>query len=308
MLFALITTVHAAPAPDWLVLQARKALREDRFDRARELAEQAYASPGAHDQEAAWLAGLTWQYQGVPQRALPWFDKADEAQPLGPFTDRIALSRSEAQAATGAFKEALATLRKTRRNRHAFVYGERERYALDERMWKLGRVTERGLENTRPRRLRRQTRKLLATIDGMDPNAATWQQAQARTQLAFLWLDFADEQGTATEDAIERRAIFFANARAQLDPTVDLGHDRWSLAQLHRLGTSFERLGDDVVSTHGSFEALPDEDRQKVENVWVKATRYYDLAEEHAGRVRRDAEARLYGDASDHLEAKVDAL
>lgn len=301
LILALATTLAAPPHQVGLeaTRDARRALRSDDFEGARLHAQRALQSPGAHDQEAAWLLGLTYAYTDDPHRALVHFDDALNRQPLGAFVEDVRLSTAEAQADSGDYRAALRTLRRTRRARlrseTPMRLGVVERLELDRAMWRL----EVG-------RLRPTTRRLLAALDAIDHDLATWQQSKARTRLASMWLDFADELGA--HDNLATRALLVTRAREQLDETVELGHDRFILAQLHRLGTSFERLGDDVVTRFGSFADLPADDRQKVENVWVKARSFYDLAKRHAVRVQRTDEAYRYGQDASFVEQKVDQL
>jgi tetratricopeptide (TPR) repeat protein len=287
-----------SPATD-AIRDTRRALRLDDFAAARAHAHRALDLPGAHDQEAAWLLGLTWQYDGQPQRALVHFDLALDLQPFGAFVEDVQLSRAEALAATGAYRPALKTLRRTRRVRkkRGFRTGEAERLAIDRAEWHLHTRNE-----------RRATRRLLAVLDDTDHDLATWQQARARTVLVHRWLDVADVLGATDPASVEGRALLVTRAREQLDETVEHGHDRFILAQLHRLGASFERLGDDLVDAYGTPDDLPTAEREKVENVWVKARSFYDVAARHATRVHWTGAAERYGMAVGFVEAKVDQL
>lgn len=297
----------ASPHPVSSILESRRSLRGDDYAAARRYAELALETPGAHDQEAAWLVGLTYQYDGDPKRALTAFEEALTLQPLGAFTDRIAINIAEVHAELGEHRIARREIRRVQRGRD-FDEDQQARLDLDRAMWRLAAVQPRPGSRLRKRALKRRTLALMDLLETLPDGLASWHQARAHTQLAVGWLDLADELGLADPEVIERRALLLHHARKQLDATVELGHDSYTLAQLHRLGLAFERLGDDVVTVWGRPDDLPSDERQKVENVWVKAHRYYDLAERHAARTARFEEARLYSDAADHVERKVDRL
>ncbi|MCB9671606.1 MAG: hypothetical protein H6736_14945 [Alphaproteobacteria bacterium] len=309
MLFVILPALagSSTPSPAYAILEARRALRGDDLLTARRLAEGALEVPGAHDQEAAWLVGLTWQYEGEPQAALRSFEAALSLQPEGAFTHRIALSRAEATADAGDPRAALKLLRRERRTRD-LDEEQAARFDLDRAMWRLTLLSPADRDaRTHGRRLRRETQALVERLDRTPDSVATWHQARAHTQLASLWLDVADELGVG-EPTLERRALLVTRAREQLDATVALGQHRFALEQLHRLGMSFERLGDDVVTQYGMPASLTPEARERVENVWVRAHRYYDLAERHAARTARVAEADLYASAAERVEQKVAIL
>lgn len=302
-----LLTAFAAPHPEFAILESRRALRDEDFAVARAHAETALATPGAHDQEAAWLVGLTHQYAGEPELAAQAFERALTLQPLGAYTDRIAINLAEVSADLGDTRDALRRLRRVRRHRD-FDEETSTRFALDRAMWRLDRVQPDGSTRPRRRAVKRRTLVLVELLEQTPDRVASWQQARGHTQLAAAWLDLADQLGTADYTAIEHRALLVHHARKQLDATVAIGHDHFTLAQLHRLGRAFERLGDDVIETFGDPASLPPTERQKVQNVWVKARRYYDIAHRHAERTDRVDEAALYATALEAVELKVAGL
>ena len=63
-----------------------------------------------------------------------------------------------------------------------------------------------------------------------------------------------------------------------------------------------------MVSAHGDLSDLSDAERKRVETVWVKATRFYDMGERHAAETARSEALPQFADARAMVVAKVDAL
>lgn len=275
--------------PETVLREARRSLRSMDLDGVRLMARQALAREGAHREEASYLLGLAWQLDDRPLDALAIYREAYARHPGGAFNDQLEFGIAETLAETGEPREALRWLRMARRGRD-LSDDDASKFAIDKALFTL----QRG-------RLRKGTRKLLAALEATDHDHATWHQARARTWFVEQWLDLADDLDLDDPTLVERRAVLLQRAQDQVVATAHLPHDRFILRQIQRLGLSYERLGDDVISQHGEPAALPDEARKRVENVWVKATRTYDIGVRHAARTAElDEQARF-----EQLKAKV---
>ncbi|MEZ4317653.1 MAG: hypothetical protein R3F61_09110 [Myxococcota bacterium] len=299
----LIALASAAP-PNPLIredasnhlIEGWKRFGDDDFAGARQSARLALEIPGAHDQEAGYLMGRAWQLEGFSHDALLLYRAALADQPHGAFTDQLEFHIAETLHDEGQSREALKWLRQAKKGRE-LTLSEAAMFDLNHAMFVLGKG-----------RLKRGTNGLLATLEDTDHDLATWHQAKARTELVTLWLDIADELGTGSPERLERRAVLLDGARKQLELTIPLDHAAFTLSQILRIGQSYERLGDDVVTVHGSLASLPDDERKKVESVWVKATRFYDIGLRHAARTANDHEVETFEVAHSMVVAKVDAL
>lgn len=295
----LIDAATAAPLgaePAELLADARRALHDLDLQGVRMYTSQALRTPGAHEEEAHYLMGLSWQLDERPADALAIYRETYARYPHGAFNDQLEFGIAETTAATGDPRAALRWLRRARRGRELSIQDE-PKFAIDRALF----ILQKG-------RMKRGTRKLVAALDATDHDLATWHQARARTYLVNQWLDVADALDLNNPVHVERRAILLQGARDQVLASAHLPHDRYILRQIHRLGTSWERLGDDVVSQHGAPGALPSEARQRVENVWVKASRYYDLGVRHAARVAELDEQARFESLERTVMEKVDGL
>jgi len=274
-----------------------RRFRADDFDGSRQFARSALEIPGAHDQEAAYLMGRAWQIEGYSTDALDFYRSAYARQPLGAFNTKLEFHIAETLSDTGEPRQALKWLRKARRGRELDFVDE-AKFELNHAMF----ILEKG-------KIKRGTKRLLAVLDETDHDIATWHQAKARTQLVELWLDVADELGTESPVRVERRALLLSASRDQLLKTIEHGHDRFTLQQIMRVGQSYEHLGDDVVTVNGNrFDTLPPDARKKVETVWVKATRFYDIGVRHAERSAESDALQGFVDAHAMVVSKVDRL
>jgi hypothetical protein len=282
-------------------------LKRGDTDGARQSARAALRIPGAHDQEASFLMGRAWQIDGYADDARQLFESAQRQQPHGAFTDHLAFHL--AQAIGDTLPEGREGRRQARAARRLLsdAKGDRDLGIVDEARFDLVGAMIDLQAADRPRRLKRATASLLDTLEEVDHDLATWHQAKARTLLVTTYLDLADQLGTEPE-LLERRAVLLDGARAQLMETIHLRHHDFTLSQLLRLGQAYEILGDDVVSVHGDLSALTEADRKRVETVWVKATRFYDMGERHAAETARSDALPQFADARALVVAKVDAL
>ena len=117
----------------------------------------------------------------------------------------------------------------------------------------------------------------------------TWYQAQARSAVVALaksqiqGLVLTGSQRKITKILTEQ-ATLVKLAEAQLEATVQLESSHWILHQIHDIGDSYALLGQHLWAPP-SVAALSDEERRsyeaqvkpRVENVFVKALKYYDL-------------------------------
>lgn len=300
-----VTAVLAAapgPDPEAHLLEARRRLRDDDIAAVRDLARDALAIPGEHRSEAALLLGTAWHLDGRPDVALPILEEALADDPLGASTRQITFAIAECRAelameADGrgrkrGLKDAERWLARARDAQDPSIT-DAAKMDVDAALWRAQRKGPRG------------TRELIEVLDDTDHDLGTLQQARARTWLVETWLDAADRLGVDDPTHLERRAVFLEASEKQLRATIDHDHPSWTLRQLHRLGQSYEILGDDVVTA-----ALPDDAdaRRRAEVAWVKATRLYDMGVRHAARTFRDHEAVGLEIAHQLVVAKVDGL
>ncbi len=300
--------LHASPRA---TLDAGWAqLKRGDTEGARQSARAALLVAGAHDQEASYLMGRAWQLDGYSADARQLYESALAQQPYGAFTDHLEFHLAETM---GDTLPRDATRRQARRQarsaRRHLKEAARDRTLglVDEARFELAHAIVDLQAADRPRRLKRATDGMLDTLEDVDHDLATWHQAKARTLLVTTYLDLADQLGTEPE-LLERRAVLLEGAREQLMETIHLRHHDFTLSQLLRLGQAYEVLGDDVVSTHGDLSALSEADRKRVETVWVKATRFYDMGERHAAETARSDALPRFADARQLVVAKVDAL
>ncbi|MCB9674814.1 MAG: tetratricopeptide repeat protein [Alphaproteobacteria bacterium] len=300
----LITTLALAASADSPIredaaqhlVEAWHRFEDDDYAGARQAARSALEIPGSHDQEAAYVMGRAWQMEGFSRDALLLYRDALARQPHGAFTDKLEFHIAETLHDTGESAEALRWLRQAKRGRELGLK-DAAMFDLNEAMFVLGKgSTKRG------------TKKVLAALEETDHDIATWHQAKARTLLVTTWLDVADQLGTDDATLLERRAILIDGARKQLEKTIPTQQPDFTLDQILRIAQSYERLGDDVVTTFGNPADLPPDERKKVEAVWVKATRFYDIGIRHAARTSSDFDLETFESAHAVMVAKVDAL
>jgi tetratricopeptide (TPR) repeat protein len=265
---------------------------------ARLIADEAAQRDPDLQAEALYLQGIAWQEARQPADAIPPFRAVIAGWPDAPLAQDARFRMAWAIADAGDPAEAL---RELRRLPVAKLSGaDQAKIRLFEATWTL----QRGAWGRGQRAVERAV---------ADPAAAsmTWFVAKARLEVLRAALRSAsdlDLDGPAPRAAkqLDARAVYVAQADAQLDAIVDTKETGPILDALLRMGAHYEDLANDLAATalptHLSDEQLAvyrDSVAVRSEQQRIKAIRFWDLGLHLAlstgwqGPERAELQARL---------------
>lgn len=301
----------AAADPQELLAEARRRAVVGDFEGTQIVAKQALEQPGPHDAEARYLLALGLEYGGRPEEALALYDVL-----LSAFTDpgRLAdvrFRRAETLARLGRHEAALAQLDELGGAER--TPGDRIKIDILRGLSEL-ESSDRKIEEIGFERIQ----AALATAAPID---APWHQAQARARLAELAVNEAETiafRGSRKRKArlMDDRAALVTLAADQIVPMIALEAPQWLLPTFLAAGRAHEDFGvamlaeSKVRGLNEAQRALYDQRvRERVEQVWVRASQYYDRGLQYAELTGWEGpETEALRAALAQVVARVDAL
>lgn len=300
------------PAPEGASAEELLEIARDRLagrdpEGARIVLDQALDRPSPPVDTVLYLRGLSWELDHRPETAIALYDEGLERWPDSPLTPDRRFRKALALDALGTPRPALRTLRDLRKR--DLAPADRRKYDLVEAtlLVRKGR-TRRGL-----RRLRR-------SLAALEPDELSWFRARAR---AALVEELDRQAGKKPLDVRQRRQVRRIADRAELvdrmetqaTAIAELDEPAWVLEAVLHLGSAYEQLGDDLVDHRRPRRLTPDqlaiyeqEIGKRIEVVWVKALRTYELGIDMATRIgwaspRVDALEAARDRVTDKIEA-----
>ena len=281
------------------------------FDGTQMLALDALEIPGDHLDEAKYLLALGLEYGGQPTEAIALYDELLSTIQDDQRLNDVRFRRAEALGRAGRYEEALAQLD---------ALGDDTRSPSDEvkvellrGLWELelpSKESERiGLERIRN------------TLEGAAKIDAPSHQAMARARMAQLAAAQAKTilfKGNKKKKGLrlEARAGLVKLTSDQIVPMISLESPRSTLATFLVAGQAYEEFGQAMLEEskvrglNKRQRPIYENERQEhVEQIWVKASRYYDRGIQYAEMVGwRGPEAEALQTALDQVVTRVDAL
>ncbi len=298
---------HATASSDALVHLARIRADEGDHEGARILLDQARERPGADLDAILYLEGIAWEFGGDPATAIARYEEGLERWPEGPNTKHRRFRKAEALGTLGSPREALRALRRIRVSRLDDF--DRRKYRLVEGVFlvDLGR-SRRGL------------RRLHRWLERVPEDELTFYQGKARAAIAREW---SREAAALDLEVGERRQVRRLEARARLLAAIEalvteiahLEEPEWVLEGLLVLGDAYDRIGIDLRAhprppslTSAQLELYEEEIGRRVETVWVKGLRAYQMGLDLAGRVQWEGRrVTALEEAAAELQARLEA-
>jgi hypothetical protein len=291
--------------PEELLHLARERIRHGDYEGVRIVANQALEIPGDHQRTAQFLIAMSLDYGGDPEQALALYDALSESWPASEVPDELRFQRAECLGRLTRYDEAADEL-------HALSRADRP--AEDELVIELLAATfdfQRG----------KSSRKLEKVLARAQPGAAAYYQASARDAILDRAVAEANAIPFAGSDrakakALERRAALIHTADEQLAEIIRTEETRLALDGFVENARARVRLGHDLLA-ESPLTRLTEEQRElnrrllaeKVEQIWVKASLYYDRGMQLAARMDWTAEPVPTMKAEyDALIAEVDRL
>jgi tetratricopeptide (TPR) repeat protein len=238
-------------------------------------------------EEATYLLGFSLEWDKMPAQAITHYDVIIQQEPRGTHYHDALFRKTESLGKLGEYHQALALLKEHFEKNKSLSDADQQKVALLKAIWLL----EQGKE-------RAGIRGIKLTLERMDADSLTWYQAQARSALVRRALQEIREleligSGRKMLKILTEQATLVTLAEEQLNETLSLKESHWILTQIHDIGDCYQQLGVHLLNAPGSQilddnnqVTYPAQIRQRVENVFVKAIKYYDLGLEHAHRVQ----------------------
>lgn len=273
-----------ASDPEALLAEARRRAVVGDFEGTRIVATEALETPGPHDAEARYLLAMGLEYGGRPEEALPIYDALLAAFSEPGRAADVRFRRAETLLRLGRHAEALAQLDEISGAER--TPSDRIKVDLLRGLCEL-ESTDRAVEEVGFERIR-------AALDTAAPIDAPWHQAMARARLAELAVNEAATiafRGSRRKKAkqMDERAALVTLASEQIVPMIELEAPQWLLPTFLAAGRAHEDFGAAMLAESRvrglseSQRALYDERvRERVEQVWVRASRYYDRGLQYA--------------------------
>ena len=267
-----------------LLSEARRRAVVGDFEGTQIVAREALEIAGDHGPEARYLLALGLEYAGEPHQALQIYE-ALLAEAPSDASDDLRFRRAEALGRLGRYPEALAQLDELGLQA-ARTPGDRVKLELLRGLWELElrdkQTEEQGVQ------------RIVDTLEGAAAFDAPAHQAMARARLAELAAGQAaliEFEGGKKRKArrLEERATLVTLASDQLVPMIQLETPQWTLPTFLVAGRAFEAFGQAMLD-ESRVRGLNRRQRpiyetgrnEKVEAVWVKASRYYDRGLQYA--------------------------
>jgi hypothetical protein len=303
--FFLLLHFALASDPAELVADGWDRVLEADYDGATLLARKALESPAESAEEATYLLGFATEWGGNPREAVSIYNEQLETWPSGVFAIDARFRRIEARGHSGDTSGALKALRRDFKRQRSLSSDDALKVGLLEATW----LIQSGKD-------KKGTKKLERLL--LQPGVPYY-HALARATLCRLLVQRSHSHSLdepRTFDArLSQRAALLDAALAQLEPTIALSQHRWALIQLHLLGLGYERLGDDLLraptaALSASEQGISPANRaRRVEGLWMKGLKFYDLGIDHAARVQwKDVETSELAESAVRLRSKIEQL
>jgi tetratricopeptide (TPR) repeat protein len=274
------------------------------------MADQVLATgQAAFEEEALYLKGFSLEWAGQLEEALGIFDDILGRWPDGRYYRDSLFRKTETLGKLGRYAEALNLLKTNFESDKDLSEADHIKIDLLKGIWLL----EQGKSKPGMR--------VIATgLDRSSPDQVTWYQGQANSALVkeivsrIESLTLKGGKAKMRKRLTEQAALINA-AETLLKMTLDLKEPAWILDQIHSIGNAYQILGDHLrAAPVGALDVLQratyeQELRARIETVYIKGLKYYELGLKHADRVQW-AGHRTEGlrTARDELAAKIEAL
>jgi tetratricopeptide (TPR) repeat protein len=267
-----------------LVELARDRLEGHDYHGARIALDQALDRPGVDVDLVAYLRGVSWELEGDPAQAIRLYDEGMAQWPVSPLNRDRAFRKAEALGTLGVPKEGLDWLQRI---------DARDLEPLDRQKYELVE----GILTVQAGRTRRGLRILRDVLQDLSEEELTFYQAKARATIARVLADQAaqlafDKGEKKLVKRVQERAALIDGIEKQVTEAAELDEPEWVLEGLLALGGAYQAFGDDLLVhkrprklTPEQLEVYEEGVLGKVEAMWVKAMRSYDLGLEMATRI-----------------------
>jgi len=270
-------------AEAWVAL-ARERLQTGDPAGARIALDQAIEREGADLDLIAYLRGKSWELEDDPGQAIRLYDEGMHQWPTSPLQRDREFRKAEALGTLGVPEEGLEWLHRIH-SRELDPF-DRHKYALVE-----------GILTVQAGRTRKGFRILRDVLQELSNEELTFYEAKARATIARAMADQAarltlDEREKKVQKRLRERALLIDDIKRQVTETGELNEPEWILEGTLVLGDAYQVLGDDLLVhrrprrlTPKQLEIYEEGVKEKVEKVWVKAVRSYDVGLDMATRI-----------------------
>ncbi|MBW1876944.1 MAG: hypothetical protein JRJ84_01140 [Deltaproteobacteria bacterium] len=291
-----------------LVELARTRLEGGDYQGARIALDQALGRGEVDVDLVVYLRGVSWELEGDPAQAIRLYDEGMRQWPISPLHRDRSFRKAEALGTLGVPKEGLEWLHRI---------DARELEPLDRHKYELVE----GILTVQAGRTRKGLRILRDALHEVTTKELTFYQAKARATIARVLADQAaeltfDKGEKKLVKRLQKRATLIDGIEKQVTEAAELDEPEWVLEGLLTLGDAYQAFGDDLAVhrrprklTPEQLEVYEEGVLGKVETVWVKAMRSYDLGLDMATRIgwksRRVEQLR---DARERAVARIEGL
>jgi tetratricopeptide (TPR) repeat protein len=270
--------------PNDLLEEGRRRLLLGDYEGARIVVGQALERDGDHHLDATYLLGMGWEYDGKPNKALAIYEDLLVDWPAEKSMDDLIFRKAEALGRDRQFEAALQALSDLSDDATR-TSADQVKVALLRGLWEM--------ETDAP--IAGMTR-VVTTLDAAEPTDAPWHQAMARASVIRVVIDQASDiafRGTKKKKArqVTARGQLVGFAETQLVKIIQLDRPVWALEGFIDVAHGYMSFGQAMLDESKprvkkrARDAYEEERRERVVQVWVKATKRLDRGVTYANQL-----------------------